>query len=205
MWTDGIAGEDIEKNEVVTIDDDGMVWRYRTLRKGEKMTTKTCKKSGRKHTPIELAYLAGFLDGEGYFGMYWKKYPNPNMEGKRYLCKVLSFSSTNRATIEYILSRLVYEMNSDKKISIRKAHDNVRESYFVRYSANKALFIIRKIFPYLITKAQAAELILNCPKMKSSRDGKSRLRQIVYAKKCRLETRRGKGKDCLDKRYMEEK
>jgi len=64
MWTDGIAGEDIEKNEVVTIDNDGMVWRYRTLRKGEKMTTKTCKKSGRKHTPIVSEAQKGMMGAE---------------------------------------------------------------------------------------------------------------------------------------------
>ena len=101
-------------------------------------------KHGVKHTEEELAWLAGWLDGEGYFGV-----------GKSG-CRI-QVANTHKPTQEYTRDHFggaVYQHNRTR----RKA--NWRPQYRWQVNGADAARISRLVLPYLHEKQRQAEMLI---------------------------------------------
>ena len=118
------------------------------------MTTKACRKSGRKHTPIDLAYLAGLIDGEG--SVIVNPYcPREGQRFKQYNLRVLVVN-TNKEILEWIKSIFgggVYSHGKPESIKHKQC-------YTWNIDAKKAEILLREVFPYLKIKKPQAKVAL---------------------------------------------
>jgi hypothetical protein len=110
-------------------------------------------------TLAEIAWFAGFFDGEGSLGIYgYKRYKN---EGYSYTPK-LQLASTNAYAIKYcvdILNKIGVNPKIYQKEPQKKNHKEAWQIYFTKFSDMiKVLPIIKD---YLIIKKPHAELTLS--------------------------------------------
>jgi hypothetical protein len=106
-------------------------------------------------TDVQLAYLAGFIDGEGSIGIV------SIAKHKRYVTQIAAYN-TNPVPIE-LLSRLF-----GGKVRLRKWKQNKKwkDGYEWKLTALKAATVIRAIQPYLLIKSKQAELVLKAQSLK---------------------------------------
>lgn len=109
-------------------------------------------------TQFELAWLAGFFDGEGSIGVYGAK--RYKAKGSSYNAK-FQIASTNATAIEKvvnILSMLDVNCKIYQKEPQHKNHKEAWQIYFTKFSdVKKALTAIE---PYLVIKKPHANLAL---------------------------------------------
>lgn len=112
--------------------------------------------------PTDLAYLAGFVDGEGTIGIYsngWKK--NRKNPSRGFRC-VFQIVNTNEEIINYIkrflgTSFITKRDPRDKKENLK----NNRPRYILTLSSVQNVGeICKAILPYLKIKKSRAELVL---------------------------------------------
>jgi len=104
----------------------------------------------------DLAYFAGFFDGEGCITIRNTKRANGRIE--RQLC--VSIGNTN----EWIISQIQFSF--DGYIWHNKAHDNNRDKWQLILTSRKALNLLESLLPYLTIKRAEAELGIKFQKRK---------------------------------------
>ena len=104
-------------------------------------------------TKLDLAYIAGIVDGEGSIFASWR-YKNKSHNNHVKMTVGFGCNMTDKNVIDFIASKFllkVYECPGTK-----------RKSYAIRIAGSKQLelFLI-PLLPYLIAKKHVAELALN--------------------------------------------
>ena len=119
-----------------------------------------CYNKGMKQ--VELAYLAGIIDGEGCISFARRL--------KKYITPTLQVTNTNRDLIDWLhvcLGGNVYRRKDDRPTR--------KESWLWSVAGQKALLIIRDIRPYLLVKRKQADIVLALPRYAPGRDKSGRL------------------------------
>lgn len=91
---------------------------------------------------LSLEYVAGFIDGEGGFGIY---------DGQQRM----TISNTNREVLVQIS-----EVIGGGRIATRPATDRWKESHELQIGSLLMREFLPRVIPYLIVKREAAELMV---------------------------------------------
>ncbi len=111
-----------------------------------------------KPSKTQLAYIAGYVDGEG--SIAW------------YNSAVLSLESCHPEPIRFIQGIYGGTIRSRKRS--QKPHSH-RTSYYIRYFGGNCLYILNQIFPYLIEKKEQAESILEVKRLREKLKAEKRI------------------------------
>lgn len=106
---------------------------------------------GKQPTKLDLAYIAGFIDGEGSIGLY-KRTPRGD-HNPEYIVQI-TIVQVEKEVLEYIKSFFGGCLSKKKIYS-----DKHRQSYQLKFTHNKAVEFAEQIEPYLIIKREQAKLI----------------------------------------------
>ena len=108
----------------------------------------------RKHTPVELSYLAGFIDGDGFIIAH-SYCPRKNSQFHQYNLTVGAVN-TNKEVLDWI------KKNFGGCIQTRKVKDVLKHkvSYSWRLQSKKAEKLLKHIYPYLKIKKPQARVAL---------------------------------------------
>lgn len=101
-----------------------------------------------------LLWFAGFFDGEGTISIQRNR-RRQRLWSPSY-CLIIRVYNTDKATIELIRHHLP-EGHVAKRLRIRRAHKPYYEWYA---QGNKALAILRRLYPFLVTKKEKATLAI---------------------------------------------
>lgn len=104
------------------------------------------------HSEMDLAYLAGLIDGEGCFDIHTDNRNNSSFPRIR-------VEMTHRETVEWI--QQIFP--GVKMQSIHRANRNHSDTYRWCVQGPKAITVARLIIPYLKGKRYEAELMLSFP------------------------------------------
>ena len=119
----------------------------------------------------DLAWLAGFLDGEGTIGISRTNHKNQKTP---YLRPLVQAPNTDRKAIDEMVR--IIELVTGKKPSVcecNKGNENWSKAWRVKVSTQwELLLLIPAIIPYLILKKRQAELSLEFCKRKYARSTK---------------------------------
>lgn len=102
-------------------------------------------------TKTELAYAAGFFDGEGSIGIAFTK----NTNGKRYHRLMISIVQTDPRPLLWIKARFGGYMGTGKMHNLGR-----KLAYTWQSNSQVAEDFLRTIRPYLIVKAEQADIAL---------------------------------------------
>lgn len=106
------------------------------------------------------AYLAGLLDGEGYFGILCMKRGNKKdwslLRNKQYI-PVLKMASTDEEIVKWLKSSF------GGTFETRKSQGNRKESYMWSLRKKSVLDFVREIYPHLRIKKKQADILLRFP------------------------------------------
>ena len=125
-------------------------------------------------TDIELSYIAGIIDGEGYIGI--KKSKAYKCQGRKtpgYHARI-QVRMVNEAAIRFVAESLGGWYYPEKK-----AAKNRRILFCFQASDQSAADILRKIIPFLRVKRASAETVLECRALQAE-GGKHRTRITGY-------------------------
>lgn len=100
---------------------------------------------------LTAAYLAGFIDGEGYLGLI--RYKKKNGRREDFYEAALKVASTDRKIIEWLKNSF------GGSISEREMGGNSKKAFCWEVRGKMVVPIIDKIFPYLKIKKPQAELL----------------------------------------------
>jgi hypothetical protein len=118
--------------------------------------------------PIDAAWAAGFLDGEGYIGV---TRDNSVRDGKTYYKVAVSAGQIHKTPIELLQSmfggRIVYQKNKFKGC------------WHWRVFGENAYSALRIVLPYLVVKRQQAELVLQFGTITPSRNPRGHVMRIT--------------------------
>ena len=112
---------------------------------------------------ISPQYIAGFIDGEGYFGIVKKNDKRFGMD--YYYVPVLKISQVtqNREVLDAIKEYLGYGIFWEGK---NTTNANGRRVSSLEFRGMKRVFpIVKKLYPYLIVKKKQAEILLEYSKL----------------------------------------
>ena len=117
----------------------------------------------------DLIYLAGFVDGEGCVSLAWRK-----VRGKNYITPNIQITNTNKEIIEWIASEIPGHIHERKEKRV-----NRKDSWCYQISGNKALELIKDIYPYLKVKRQQADVVMGINRIKVGRGLDGRLVRTI--------------------------
>ena len=118
---------------------------------------------------LTASYLAGLLDGEGYFGIYI-------VRNKHYISCV-KMASTDKEIIKWLKESFggyFYERKFD--------NDDWKDAYTWTLTDKKVVPFLKKITPYLKIKRKQAEIILKREKLKEKLENMGERKGMVYPK-----------------------
>lgn len=95
------------------------------------------------------AYIAGFFDGEGTFGLYRHNSNSPCVQASAYI------ANTNKNILEKIQSELGYGIVRNA----RRGTDKWKQLYRLEFNQTKAQAFIDEIGPYLQIKKEQAKVL----------------------------------------------
>jgi LAGLIDADG endonuclease len=104
---------------------------------------------------IELAWLAGFVDGEGHLGLSHHK--NANRGRVESFSPVLSIPNTNLSVLE----RCQQVLNLGKIYGRSKRGPKWKICRVLQMCGKNAIYAIEMIYPYLFLKKPQADLLLS--------------------------------------------
>lgn len=114
----------------------------------------------------ELAWMAGFVDGEGYIGIY--KHKEPRMaEGflfKTQFCVVNTNIDALKSFKEHFGGGIYPQA---------KRNPNHKQGYQWKVTNVRALLALERLLPYLRIKARQAQLVIEAQTIISARDNKN--------------------------------
>lgn len=145
---------------------------------------------------ITPEYIAGFIDGEGYFGVV-RKMDSPLLKKKHsdnhfgyYYTPVLKISQTTKH--DYVLKEICNFIGygifwqSKKDYWIKSGHLNSNPVTSLEFRGMKRVIpIAKKLLPYLIVKKAQAELIIKLEETQveinnANREGINKVRTDIY-------------------------
>jgi len=110
------------------------------------------------HKPLDLAYLAGIVDGEGCFhACKLKNKPGDGYKNGHYRC-VLKVSNTDIRLFEWLQETFKGTCSAAFKETRDKLYK--RDCYEWVVTGHRLLDICRQIHPYLIIKKRHCELVI---------------------------------------------
>ncbi len=124
-------------------------------------------------TEHELAWLAGFIDGEGSLGIERRRHV---LKGGRIVHRFMpkmSVTNTHLPTIKKVArmtngSRSGWPIGRRQAVMVTKpakrALKKYKQCYCVQWSAERARIVMREVLPYLVTKRAQAKTVLSMPK-----------------------------------------
>lgn len=126
-----------------------------------------------------LAYIAGIIDGEGSI-IISKLRPNKN-KGEinfRYqlFCKV---TNTDRRLIQYLAEKTGQPNIVDNR---KNPNPNSRKTFSIHWPVNTTIFLLEKIYPYLVIKKEQVDLALEFRKTFDDDGHKDARKEIIDAR-----------------------
>jgi hypothetical protein len=98
----------------------------------------------------ELAYIAGFIDGEGEVSFFPVK-----KGGRRYWHPLIKISNTNAEVIEWLRTSI------GGRISCTRKNERCKPCWTLTISGyTGTYYLLKKLLPYLIVKRRQAEILL---------------------------------------------
>jgi hypothetical protein len=98
-------------------------------------------------TDVEIAYMAGLLDGEGHFGVHTNKvFGSPR----------IVLAMTHEGVIQWFSSKLSIVYHKKSRVGF-KSH--WKDQYQVSLSGRRCAKLCRLLYPHLIVKSEQAKLI----------------------------------------------
>lgn len=116
---------------------------------------------------LTASYLAGYLDGEGYFGIYIVR--------KKHYISCIKATSVDRDIIEGLVKSF------GGYFYHRTFKGNSKDAYSWTLTDKKVVPFIESIIPYLRMKKKQAEIILKREKLKEQIDNKGGRKGMVYS------------------------
>ena len=107
-------------------------------------------------SPTELAYLAGFIDGEGTVTV-----THARQRLAHCVSPVLVVCNTYLPVMEHLRGRFGGTIS---KREVKKAHH--RHVYILYWSSRRAVQLMEAVLPYLIIKRRHAELVIELSKLR---------------------------------------
>lgn len=120
----------------------------------------------------DLAWFAGFVDGEGTIGI---SRTNGKNWKRAYLRPLLQASNTDRRAVEE-MARIAEQVTGKRAsiVSCSKPNERWKQAWRVKISTQwELLLLLPAIMPHLRLKGRQAELALDFCKRKLGRNGKS--------------------------------
>jgi hypothetical protein len=111
--------------------------------------------SNMNYTETELAYLAGFIDGEGCIGIYNSK------ANLRIFC-LIRICNTNLDVLDHLTDILTRVCNKRPVFSIdnRNKYKNLKKLGFVTINRKKSLqILVDCLMPYMVVKKKHLKLL----------------------------------------------
>jgi len=104
--------------------------------------------------PVQLAYLAGLIDGEGSVGIMRNKRNNLLMA---HYHPYIQVCGTSERLMQWVHSKFggKFAKQTDSRTS-----KGFKQMYFVRWSYRKAYALAKELLPYLILKSEKAQVIV---------------------------------------------
>ncbi len=104
----------------------------------------------------QLAYIAGFIDGEGYISLTKRKHFNKIGDWIG-ISAVIVISNTHKQVLKYI--KRICGVSS--KIYDNPQKGNRRLAYRLVFNSKEATCLLIRILPYLIVKKRQAKVFIN--------------------------------------------
>lgn len=99
-------------------------------------------------------YLAGFIDGEGCFGIFKSK----RKDAREALRPYIAISNTNKEIIDLFMNTIPQKVY--KSVGKRRQKEHHKIQYNLRIeNFESVLFVTNKVFKYLIIKREVAKLV----------------------------------------------
>jgi hypothetical protein len=109
---------------------------------------------GKQPTPTDLAYIAGFVDGEGTIGIY-RKYDLRKEWAPGYAERIIIVQ------VDQTPLKFIQEFFPKSSLSAKKQYfDNHQQSYCLKYSHTQAYTLVKAILPYLKVKRAQAQVLV---------------------------------------------
>lgn len=107
---------------------------------------------------IELAYIAGIIDGEGSI-VISKLTPNKKKRETNYRYQLyVKVVNTDKRLIEFLAEKTGQSSYKDK--SRKNENINKRDTFSIHWPVNISLYLLEKIYPYLVIKKEQVDLAL---------------------------------------------
>ena len=128
----------------------------------------------RQPTEVEIAWLAGFFDGEGCIGIY------PKSKGYSYIVTISNTDPRPLAKFREIFGGNIH-LNNNRHLA---GHENDRPCYHYALYARGAQLFLELALPYFVIKKEQAEIFLEARRNKSPWVGRnfdlSRLANLAH-------------------------
>lgn len=126
-----------------------------------------------QHLDTDLAYIAGFVDGEGYIGIRLYHGNTITYGPRTYYTITLQITNTRKDVLEWIKDT----MNMRGSICSKWSNKNYwkqrnYECYSLNYFAARAVSVLEMLLPFLKIKSKEAELAIDVGRLCRRRGGK---------------------------------
>ncbi len=145
---------------------------------------------------VVLAYIAGFVDGEGAFTVNrrWHKSKDKLRKWIGYSA-YLEIGNTDKKVVDWLHDTL--RITSDVFPQKQKAPRRI--CYRLRMSGKQSIVVAKAIMPYLITKKDIAKLFIEFPMQHRKLDRPEAIK--VFENVRRINKNNGKGRACIKEAY----
>jgi len=143
-----------------------------------------------------LAYIAGFVDGEGAFTVNrrWHKSKDKKSKWIGYSA-YLEIGNTDKQVMDWLHNTLRITSN----VFPQKQKPPRRTCYRLRMSGKQSITVTRAILPYLIVKRDIAKLFLGFPLQHKKLDRPEAMR--IFETVRQMNKNNGKGRACIKEAY----
>lgn len=148
----GLTYEEIA--EELEVSDSTVYRRFRDMDIGSRHTVKSS--NIREMSELDRAYIAGIVDGEGSIGLYEQTQKRKDYE-KTSLRPTVQIAMTDKETVGYV-GRTAG--SGSKSYKYTKSDNWKEQEKFAIQAQNDIIDFLEQIRPYLITKKDQAELML---------------------------------------------
>jgi hypothetical protein len=121
-------------------------------------------------TLTDIAYVAGFLDGEGCVSLAWRK----GKLGYNYITPIIQITNTNEEVLIWIKS--IFGGSIQFRPDTRKTR---KDSWCVTMAGETALKFLKSVRPYLRIKTKQADIVMSINREAPQRDSLGRLKRTI--------------------------
>lgn len=132
--------------------------KYRQSRMKERTHQRTARKRlGPRHSPLELAYMAGIIDGEGTISLHVHGSMGGTSMRVGRVTLFVSVPNTSMALMRWIADRWPASIS---RLLRSEKEPNKKMAYRWALNANNALHFLDEVYPYLLIKRPQAKLAI---------------------------------------------